>query len=140
MILSEATLRSETFQTLYNLIDANKPVGWTVLSAYPTANPIFPCIIINSANIEFDKLVLHGGTRERIITVLVEAFAKANQGKGKIDEALDNIDNTIITNQNSLFTTYGLDFQTIDASNQDVFIENDQRINTGALIVEFKFG
>ena len=101
------TIRADIFNNLATLINNNKLSGWAVLSAFPEENPVFPCIVINPAMVPFNFLTLDRSAKKFNITVELELFAEASEGKEKIDEARDNLQATIINNYSTL-KTYGL--------------------------------
>ena len=103
-----ATIRQNVFATLANLINTNKPSGWTIVSAFPEDEPTFPCIVINPAKIKPVIATLDSnGFIVEDIDVEIEFYALSSQNKAKIDEGRDNVQATLLNNQ-SVLDTYNL--------------------------------
>ena len=135
-----ATIRQNTFATLFTLINNNKPTGWNVFSGYPEdeANSNFPMIILNPAMIKPIIVTMDGGgIIVEDIDAEVEFFALGKKGKDQIDIGKDNVQNTILSNSSTL-DTYKLYLKEdpFDDSNVDVFISGKQKINTGSSIIK----
>jgi len=86
MVIAEATERVDTFKELWNIINANKLAGWTVLSAFPEVSPTFPCIVLNPIDIDSDILSMDRTVRENVVSFDIELFAKASDHKIKLDQ------------------------------------------------------
>jgi len=83
------TIRADIFNNLATLINSNKLTGWTVVSAFPEENPVFPCIVINPARVPFNLLTYTRAAKKFNITVEVELFANSSEGKQAFDNARD---------------------------------------------------
>jgi len=131
------TLRQNVYANIYTLVDANKPSGWNLKTAYPEDNAGFPCIIINPANV---KPTIVGMDKDSYIvediSVEIEFFCKAKTGNDQLDRGRDNVMNTLLSNQATL-ETYGLylNEDAFDDSTTDVFISGKEKVRTGASIV-----
>ena len=129
------TIRADIFNNLATLINNNKLSGWAILSAFPEENPVFPCIVINPARVPFNFLTFTRAAKKINITVELELFAEAKDGKEKIDEARDNLQATIINNYSTL-KTYGLVFATDNSfvdSEVSMDIYNEHKLNTASI-------
>jgi len=140
MPISESTIRKDVFKELFTLINANKLSGWTVLASFPEVSPTFPCIIINPANIDFTILSLTGTTRLKTISIIVDIFSLAKDGKAKMDEGKDNVSNTLWSNITSLFNSTSLNLIDINDSNVETIVLDDQKINFGSMEVLLTYG
>ena len=118
-----ATIRQNVFATLANLINTNKPSGWTIVSAFPEDEPTFPCIVINPAKIKPVIATLDSnGFIVEDIDVEIEFYALSSQNKAKIDEGRDNVQATLLNNH-------------FDDSNVDTLITGREKLNTAACII-----
>lgn len=138
-VVSFATLGENVFNTIFQLINTNKPSGWTVLSAFPENSPTYPCIVIDPAKA---KVTIVGMDKNSYIVedvvIEFEFYAKSNQGKEKIEEGKDNIRNTLLTNQSTL-ETYNIlmNEDAFEDSNNDVLIVGEQKLNTAGCLARF---
>lgn len=139
-----STLRANTFKTIFTLIDDNKATGWTVLSAFPEEDAngtlgtsSFPCIVVNPVLPKPTIVTLDtGGVIVEDIIQEIEFYSLAKDGKSKIDEGRQNVQNTILDNTSSLDSNnIILKEDPIDDSNSDSFIVGQQKINTAAMIL-----
>tara|TARA_Y100000310_G_C20621392_1_gene783497 strand:- start:41 stop:478 length:438 start_codon:yes stop_codon:yes gene_type:complete len=135
-----STIRENVFNTVTTLIDNNKLSGWTVLSSFPEQNPTFPCVIINPAKITQNIMTINKGVAVYRISVEVELFAAANDGKEKIDQGLDNINNTFFSNASTLktynlFLDNAIPIEDLGAGN---LVFNQNKLNFGVVAVNMK--
>lgn len=135
-----STIRQDLFSVIFTLINDNKPSGWTVLSAFPEDNALFPCIIINPAIVKPSIIGLDDSSIiVEDIEVEIEFYAEAKDGKEKIDVGRDNVQNTILSNTSSLDSSkLVLSEDPFDDSNADSFITNNQKINTAASLIKLQ--
>lgn len=137
---ASATLRVNVFNTIQTLIDNNKLSTWTVLSAFPESDPVFPCIVVNPAIVKPSIVALDKNCEviEEIV-VEIEYFALAKDGKKKIDEGRDNVMNIFLSNWSTLETYNLLPAEDpFEDSNIDTFIFGREKINTGASILRLQ--
>ena len=140
MVVQENTLRVETYKTIYNLINnhiADYLSGWTIVSAYPEVNPVFPCIVINPASVAVTKETLNFAVRSSVVTVQIEYYVKASSGKKTLDEVRDAISDMFMTYKDE-FGNVNLGILDMDDISSDMFIEGGQKINYGGTVVKFK--
>lgn len=131
--------RSDVFNTLSTLINANRPDGWTVLAGFPDNRPVFPCIVINSASVVPEVRTMLRSKTRRTIVVTIQFFAELKDRKKKIDEGMDNVMATILNNYSTLHTYHlVLDEPAAfeDSTGEQMF--NEQVLNTGEIKVRFK--
>ena len=134
-----ATIRQNVFATIFTIVDDNKPSGWTVLSAYPEDNAIFPCIVINPALIKVSIIGLDASCLVvEDIGVEFEFYALSKDNKDKIDQGRDNVQTTLLDKTSTLSdNNLVLNEDPFDDSNTDSFLSGDEKINTGASIASF---
>jgi len=124
---SESTVRVDTFQAIYTLINANKLTGWTVVSSFPETEPSFPCIVINPANISSSVMTLNNGKRNTEIRIVFELYASSRDGKQKIDQGSDNLTSTFTTND--LISTSTIVFHELNDLSSDMLEFAGQKLN-----------
>ena len=132
-----ATIRQNFFATMFNLINTNKPSGWSVLSSYPEDESSFPCIILNSGNIKPTIIGLDKNSYiVEDIKMKIEFYALATSGDDMIEIGRDNVQNTLLTNQDTL-DTYGiyLKLDPFDDSDVDTFISGREKIRTAGSMI-----
>jgi hypothetical protein len=134
--VSKATIRENVFNTVTTLIDSNKLSGWTVLSAYPEQNPVFPCVVINPAAITVKGLSLDRTKNRFSAEVICDIYSLAKQGKKKNDQGRDNFQNTISANVTAL-AQYNLLLPTEAMSDEgsDSIELNGQTLNFGTIVL-----
>jgi len=137
-VVTENILRQQTFKEIYNLIDTNKPIGWTVLASYPEIKPVFPVIIVNPVTDNAALLDLCGEQREHILDILIDIYTLSKEGKSQVDEGRDNIFATFLANQSILRTGSGLILLGLDDSNVDSVTLNDQKLNLATVAVRLR--
>jgi len=135
-----STIRENVFNTISTLIDNNKLSGWTVLSAFPEQNPVFPCIVVNPAKITQSIMTINKGVTSYRITVDVQLFSAANDGKEKIDQGLDNINNTLFSNASTLktynlFLDNSIPIEDLGAGN---LLFNKNKLNFGIVAINLR--
>jgi hypothetical protein len=96
--LTKATLRQNLFETFFQVLNANKLDGWTVLSAFPEQNPVFPCLVLNPATISMKSLSLDKSIYRWEASILIDVYSLTSDGKDKNDQGMDNVMETIRTN------------------------------------------
>lgn len=105
--VSLSTINSNIYNTLFTLINTNKPTGWTVLASFPEKTPTFPCIVVRPANVNVQLLTLQRNKKRLFVTVDIEIYAKSEDRLEKIDVGRQNIKYTLLTNFSTL-KQYGL--------------------------------
>jgi hypothetical protein len=151
MVVSEATIRQGVFSAISTLIIANKPTythngttyTYIVVAEYPDTDSMFPCIVINKANILMPTITMDAVTLDREIEVPMDFYAKETQGgKKAIDIAQDSIMNTMVGNIPTFIATDKLvpqeDFW--QDSGSSVFEDKKQVLNTATSTVRFRLG
>src|SRR3990167_5498222 len=133
MPITESTIRKDVFKEVFTLVNANKLLGWTVLASFPEISPVFPVVVINPANVEFDFLNFPDTARMKRVSIIVDIYSLARDGKVKMDEGKDNISNTLNTNITSLFTSVSLSLIEINDASVETIVLDDQKINFGSL-------
>lgn len=138
--VAQSTLRKNIYNSLFTLINTYKPSGWTVLSAFPEKEPVFPCIIINPANITIKYQGMGTSIKVNEADVLIEVFAKTSSRIEAIDTAIDALHN--------IFTTYESTLRgyRILLSDESPFTDSDttrvsfdgQELNTSAVSVSLQ--
>lgn len=106
-VVAKDTIRQNIFENIYQVINANKLTGWTVVSAFPEANPTFPCLVINPSSISMRALDVMKSKFRWEASVLVDVYSLTSQGKDKSDQGMDNVLKTIRDNVGTL-KTYNL--------------------------------
>ena len=137
-IVSEATLRQDTFKEVFDIIDANKPVGFVVLSAFPEVKPTFPVMVVNPVIDRTDLVDLCGLQRDHAIEVMIDIFSLASAGKEKIDIARDNIHATFLNNQTILRTGSGIILSDLEDSDTDTLQFGEQKLNFASVLARFR--
>lgn len=96
--IAKATIRQNLFETMFQVLNANKLSGWTVLAAFPEQNPAFPCLVLNPATISLRALDISKSKFRWEASILVDVYSLTSQGKDKNDQGMDNVMDTIRTN------------------------------------------
>jgi hypothetical protein len=138
--VSLATIRKNIWNTVATFVNTNKSTGWTVLSAFPEQNPVFPCIVISPASVSFGVL---GLTKSIILSdaeIQLEFYSPASAGKKSIDTEKDKISYSFLTGFSTL-KTYNLvldgDSPLVDGPDDELSF-NGQNFNYGSIIVRLK--
>jgi hypothetical protein len=138
--VTESTLRKNVYNTIFTLLNTYKINGWTIFSAFPEKDPVFPCLVVNPANITIRKIGMKLDARMDMIEVIVEIFCKQSDRSETIDLAKDNITNTILTYESTL-GTYKLlinDEEPFVDSPVDQVEFGGQKLNTSAISLVFQ--
>lgn len=138
--VTQATVNVNTFKTIYNLLNTYKPSGWTVLSSYPKANPVFPCIVVNPAKVHVESTFMRSEGRKYLAEVELDFYAKASSRKEAIDTALDSVRQTLFTYESSLETDkLVLDDETpFDQTNVDTIRVNNDKLHYASAMVKLR--
>lgn len=149
-MVSSATIRQDVFDAIRTLIIANKPTytyngttfTYTVLAEYPGEDGVFPCIVINKANIVMPTITMDAQTLDREIEVPMDFYAKEAHGKKAIDVGQDGLMDTFTTNIPTFIATNKLipqeDFW--QDSGNSTFEDKKQVLNMATSTVRFKLG
>jgi hypothetical protein len=143
-----ASIRQGVFEAIRALLVNNKPTytynsatqTYNIYAEYPRSNPSFPCIVINKASIEDERLTMDALTGDESIEVQLDFYAKELHGKKAIDAGVDGAMNTIIGNIATFQSSNGIvpqsDFWTDNGSS--TFEENNQVVNTASSLMRFR--
>lgn len=140
--IAKATIRQNLFETVYQVINANKLSGWTVTAAFPESNPTFPCLVINPATISLTALDVTKSKFRWEASVLVDVYSLTKDGKDKNDQGMDNVMDTIRTNltANDNLLQYNLtlsrDAPFVDEGASQIEI-NDSGLNVNSITINF---
>jgi len=135
--VSLSTIRKNVFNTVSTFINASKSASWSVISAFPEQNPVFPCIIVNPATIEYQVKGMTRGIRTASASVYIEFYCPASDGKGAIDSEVDKICNAFLTGYTTL-RTYNLvlvSSNPIEDAGSDELVFNQNKLNYAAITV-----
>jgi hypothetical protein len=137
-MVSTSTIRSDTFKAVFDLINNNKPTGWTVTSSFIESKPSFPQIVIDPALVTEKNLSLNKSKKSRLIEMRIGLYALTSQRKEKIDEGRDNINNTILNNLTTLRNNnlVPVTFGDVDIDTEE--LSDDTKVHTGEITIEFK--
>jgi len=136
--ITKEELHQRIFENLYQLINSNKLSGCEVLSAFPEKNPVFPCIVINSAVPRLQALNVQKTKFRWKARVLIEVYSLTKDGKKTNDAGMDNIMNSIRTDLPG--NSFGLE---LDKDNPFVaegvspVVINDTPLTKNSLLVNF---
>lgn len=137
---SESTIRTNIYNTIFTLINTYKLTGWTVLSSFPVKQPVFPCIVINPANVTIRKLGFQIGARINAAEVIIEMYSPASDRKESLDLMRDKLQQTFIDHESDVLFAYKLildgEEPFID-SDVDTVEFNRQELNTASIAVNF---
>lgn len=136
------TDRVSVFREIYNTLNSDLPSysgkdqteTYTVTSAFPEVNPVFPCIVINPITKNVKILGLKQSSNNLLIKaqITIEFYAKTKDGKNALDSAVDYVENLIETTN---FTTFYLQREPFEDSGIDVLETGGQKLNTSTLTV-----
>ena len=134
--------RQTIFQAIYNALNSSPPTytwnsttyTYTILSAFPDTNPVFPCIVINPATKNTTSLGVAWTTDKRSakVNVNIDFYAPVSHGKGAIDSARDTVE-ALIGNLKS--STFYLTHDPFEDTEVDKMEYNDQTLNTATMMV-----
>jgi|ETNvirnome_2_300_1030623.scaffolds.fasta_scaffold104834_1 hypothetical protein len=99
--ITKSSIRENLFETFYQVLNANKLGGWTVLASFPEQNPVFPCLVINPAAVSLKSLNIPKSKFRWAASMLVDVYSLTKDGKEKNDQGMDNVMDTIRTNLTS---------------------------------------
>jgi hypothetical protein len=138
--VTEATIRKASFNNLYDLINNNKPSGWTVLSSYPESSPVFPCIVVNQIKPKVISEGMRIEHRLRTFDIDIDFYVEASSRKEAIDEAMDSVEQTILNGQATLVTAniilYGE--EPIDQIGMETININKYKLHTGTMMITLR--
>jgi len=134
--VTETNLRKNTFKTLYEFIEDNKSSSYSLFSAFPQTSS-FPCIVINPANISYERLTMSLSTRKPEISVLFDFYDYAKNGKTSIDAEKDKIVAALHATSGSFMDNRGLIFRYLEDESSDEFVEGRNKINYGGFRAHF---
>lgn len=98
-VVTNATVKVNTFKTIYTLLNSNKPSGWTVLSSFPDSAPVFPCIVIEPAKVSIMSPTFRIDARKYDIEVELAFYVKASDRKEALDAGVDTVREVILNNE-----------------------------------------
>lgn len=134
--VTEANLRQNTFKTLYEFIDDNKSSSFSLFSAFPQTSS-FPCIVVNPANISYSRLTMNLSTRKPEISVVIDFYDYAKNGKTSIDSEKDKIAAALHATAGSFMDNRGVIFRYLEDEPSDEFVEGKTKINYGGFRAYF---
>jgi len=136
--VTESTIYSNTFKTIYTLINANKVSGTTVYAGFPNNAPSFPLYAIQPAQ-TLAESVSYGDENDYDISIEIELWCVASDLKSKIDELKQNVFSTILSNTTSLRNSnLLLASDWFDDTNVASVEFNNEKFHTGAVLIKFK--
>ena len=148
MTVSAATIGQDVFTALRALIIANKPTytydettyTYDLVSEYPKENPTFPMVVLNESMVDIVLLDLDGSGEDYSIEIQLDLYAKELHGKKAVDAGKDSLRATFIGNISEFISTDGLipDEDFWDDSNNSIFTDRNQLLNTASVIIKFK--
>lgn len=135
--VTESTLHSNSFKSIYTFIDTYKLTGTTVYSGFPNKQGSFPCYVINPVEIISNDRTI-GHQHEQAISVEIEMWCVANDKKEKIDAMRDALYTMFIT----YITTFEAQNITLaddwyDDTNINTVDRNDVKYHTGNVMLRF---
>ncbi len=152
MPVSPATIETDIYTTLRILINANLPtytrtVGgveteftYTLVAQYPEKNPVFPMLVLNSADVPTELINLDASGEDYPISVQVDLYADSAHGIKAVEEAIQQLRATFIGNIETFKDIDNLipaeDFW--DTSNAVPFQDRNQLLQTKSIVVKFK--
>ena len=115
MAIAGTNIRRDTVRVLYNLINTNKPSGWTVRANFSNVDASFPLILITPPIMEEENWDCQRSKNDTEISVMFTIMVSLDDGNAKIDEGRDNISETLkdTDNSGSLYADSNLDLQMI---------------------------
>jgi len=136
--VTESTIRTNGFKSIYTIINDNKVSGTTVYGGFPNKNPSFPCYILHPIIASSTNLT-YGNTIDYDLEIEIELWCTADQLKNKIDEMKDNISTTILSNISTLKTqNLLLADDWFDDTNVESPVINEEKFHTGNVMLRFK--
>lgn len=134
-----ALLDKHVFLNLATLLDANKPSGWLVTSAFPEDDPAaFPCIVVRPADTTITTPTLERSAKKGTALVTIKIWTLASGRKEELDTGRDYVRSELL-NGFSTLKTYKLALSTKgdaikDTSNTEE-IRNGEKFNTATILV-----
>ena len=140
-MVNEATIRVDTFNAIFDLIDANKLSGWTVYSEFPEVETSFPCIVISPIEDNPKAVTLNRSKRIHTINMTIDVYTNIEDNKILNDQGLDNIQDTIFSNLDTLEAErlFILEDSFVSSPPQ-TFDLNDKLVNLGSVNLGLKHG
>ena len=138
--VTDSTIKVNTFKSIYKIINDNKPSGWTVLSSYPESKPVFPCIVINPANVTTQAPLYRIDGKKFDIKVELEFYALSSSRKETLDTGIDSVRNTILTNMTAL-KAQNLVLATttpVDETNAGTIEVNGIKLNSAFMMINLR--
>ena len=96
--VTQASLRSTIYNSIFTLLNTYKPTGWTVVSSFPEKDPVFPCYVVNPANITIKFQGMGKSIKITEAEILIEVFSKVADRMSVLDTGIDKL--------HEIFTTY----------------------------------
>lgn len=136
--VTESNTRQNIFKSIYTLINNNKISGSSVLAGFSADEPLFPCYVIQPAQVSIKKATKSSTIQDYEFQIEIELWATSNQLKAKIDEMKDNIQETILNNITTL-ENQNLDLAEdwYDDSNVETVERDEVKYHTGAVLLSF---
>ena len=145
-------LREQSFWTIYNLLNDNKPdaftdvnnsdeVTWNVNASFADNTPSFPQIEIKPIEINHTFIDLSNAQQDNMITSEIMFWSVLKYKKGRIDNGRGSVVDTLMDNQKILEFS-GMYFDTpdfIEDSNVDELELGDQTYNIATQIYHYKW-
>jgi len=141
-------IETEVFARLRQLIIDNLPSyehnavqqNYSLVAEYPSTNPKFPLIVLNSANVKLALINLDGSGEDYELQVEFDYYANEKHGKKAVEIGFQSLRSTFIKNLPSLNSKDGLlpmqDFW--ENSNISIFQDGNHLLNTTSSLVKFK--
>ena len=136
-VVSEANIRKNTFKTIYEFISTYKSSTWNLMSAFPMRTSDLPVIIINPASIRYENVSYDGSARTNYITILIEFYDLAKNGKNSVDSEKDKIADAFYSHMADFHLNRGLIFRHIEDEESDEMLEGGNKINYGGFRAYF---
>ena len=149
MAVAIGSMYEDVYAAIRTILVDNKPTytyngtefTYRIISEYSRKDAAFPQIVLNKAMINIDMITMNGSGQDYMIEIQMDLYAKELHGKGVIDQALSQLMATFLANlsalqsDNSIVTQDGF----WEVSNNAVFEDNTQVINTVSAVVRFKY-
>ena len=129
-MVSHINARVELFRKIFNHLNKDPPTytdregvtkTYTILSAYPEADPTFPCIVVNPLTFKIKFLGVDERPNKSVPASFdIDFFAKCKDGKNAVDIARDKIQMILEKNWITETTTIDTDLPGITVNIQGV--------------------
>lgn len=139
MAITDSTLRSSIFETIYDLINGasleyynsagSSVTGVTVTAAYIDDEQSLPQVVINPANIAKDDPAFKRTKFTNNVQIMIDIYTKKNKN---IDYITDQIDNL-----SGLKNIQGLQFNSSEES-RAYPVENENKIHLKSITLNYK--